>query len=72
MHKNNSNTYLENLFQLNFIKIEAYTKPNNVKSLRFKLEVFTWRQWRHVGYVLKSSMTFRGIFFSLQWYVYSL
>jgi len=36
-------------------------KPNNVYSLRFKLEVFIWRQWRHVGYVPKSSITFRGI-----------
>jgi hypothetical protein len=44
------------------IKIEAYTKPNNVWSLRFKLDFFIWRQWRHIGYVPKSSITFRRIF----------
>jgi len=36
-------------------------KPNNVYSLRFKLEVFIWRHWRHVVYLPTSSITFRGI-----------
>jgi len=39
---------LQTYFSLKFIKIEAYTKPKNVLSLRFKLEVFIWR---HVVYV---------------------
>jgi hypothetical protein len=34
---------LQTYFNLKFIKIEAYTKPKNVWSLRFKLEVFIWR-----------------------------
>jgi hypothetical protein len=33
-----------------------------VSWLRFQLEVFILRQWRHVGYVPKSSITFPGIF----------
>jgi hypothetical protein len=37
-------------------------KIRPLESLRFKLEVFIWRQWRHVGFVPKSSITFRGIF----------
>ena len=60
IHKNNQNGYLENLYfsSFFFIKIEVYTKPNNVWSLHFKQEVFIWR---HVVYVPKSSTIFRGI-----------
>jgi len=49
---------LQPYFSLKFIKIEAYTKPNDVWCLRFKLEVFIWR---HVVNVPKSSTTFRRI-----------
>jgi len=35
-----------------------YTKPKNIWSLRFKLEVFIW----HVVYVPKSSTTISGDF----------
>ena len=49
---------LQTYFSYIFIKIEAYTKPNDVWSLRFKLEVFIWR---HVVNVPKTSTTFRGI-----------
>jgi len=38
---------------------EAWTKPKNVWSVRFKLEVFIWC---HVVYVPKSLITFHGIF----------
>jgi len=44
--------------QTYFITIEAYTKPKNIWSLRFKLEVFIWR---HVVNVPKSSTTFHRI-----------
>jgi hypothetical protein len=39
MHTINYNAYLENLFSLNSIKIEEYTKPNDVWPFNFKLEV---------------------------------
>jgi len=39
---------LKTYFLLNLIKIEAYMEPINVYCLRFKLEVFIWRHWRHV------------------------
>jgi hypothetical protein len=49
---------LQTYFSYIFIKIEAYTKPNDVWSLRFKLEVFIWR---HVVNVPKTSTRCRGI-----------
>jgi hypothetical protein len=49
---------LQTYFSLIFIKIEVYKKPNNIWSLRFKLEVFISH---HVVYVPKSSTIFCGI-----------
>ena len=46
-------------------KSNYHTMTNNVLYLRFNLEVFIWRQWRHVGYVPKSSITFSWFFFQL-------
>jgi hypothetical protein len=51
---------LQSYFSLKFIKIEAYTKPNDVWSLHFKLEVFIWR---HVVYRQSRSTIFPGILF---------
>ena len=49
---------LQSYFSLKIIKIEAYTKPNDVWSLRFKSETFIWR---HVVNLPKSSTTCRRI-----------
>ena len=57
---------LQTYFSYIFIKIEAYTKPNDVWSLRFKLEVFIWR---HVVNVLKMSTKFRRILICVIFFV---